>query len=294
MLYIEPYAGAAPVVHVIDDAKKNVYLNAYYMTSSKVLNALQSARARGVNVCVIIDENPYGISGAQVQQELTMLAKTGVDVKSAPSRFESSTYPYAYDHAKYVCNNHECEIGTANFDAAAFHKNREYLYVTHNSTVVRDALLVFRADWNGHNAGPVPRGKLVLSPGSTNIVTQVISQPGRVEVEMEKLGDDADIMNALAKKGGLAEIILPDNLSHKDLENCHTLSKNGVHIEYMPKSRVYMHAKMIVGYHYAFIGSQNLTSTSLTSSREMGVILSSAQTIKKLTNQFDIDWHNAG
>jgi len=50
-----------------------------------------------------------------------------------------------------------------------------------------------------------------------------------------------------------------------------------------------MHAKMIVGNHLAFIGSENFTQTSLEDNREMGVLLKGWDTLK-LEKQFHSDW----
>jgi len=54
-----------------------------------------------------------------------------------------------------------------------------------------------------------------------------------------------------------------------------------------------MHAKMIVGNHLAFIGSENFTQTSLEKNREMGLLLNGGD-IGKLQAQFNQDWKMAG
>ncbi|MBU2769474.1 GTP-binding protein, partial [Acidithiobacillus ferrivorans] len=86
-------------------------------------------------------------------------------------------------------SGHEVEIGTANFDWSAFHKNREYLNVTGNTAIVKAAQRVFDADWNDQKAGPYPHQVLVLSPGSAAQMVSVIDQPGPVDIESEEMGD---------------------------------------------------------------------------------------------------------
>lgn len=293
MLYIEPYAGSAPIIHIIDRAKTAVNMNAYFISSKTVLKALAQAHARGVAVRVIIDERPYGMSPIAVQKEVRKVEKTGAMVQAAPPRFQSQHYPYSFDHAKYVCNLHECEIGTANYSYSAFNKNREYIYNTDNTKVVAAALAVFRADWTNTPAGSGPRQSLVLSPGSTNIITDVIDQPGPVYIESEEMGSDPETLAALEKKGNMAHIILPSSISAADQKNCATLSAHGVQIRYMPVSITYMHAKMITGSKYAFIGSENFTATSLDDNREVGLILSNAKDLSELKGQFRQDWSQA-
>ena len=74
----------------------------------------------------------------------------------------------------YVVSGHEVEIGTANFDWSAFHKNQEYLEVTTAPAIVKSAQMVFGADWNHQKAGPYPHHQvLVLSPGSAAQMTHL-------------------------------------------------------------------------------------------------------------------------
>jgi len=73
MLYIEPQAGVQPILTVIQDARSQLDLNVYYLSSKRILEALQDARTRGVAVRVILDEKPYGMRPAQVRREARAL-----------------------------------------------------------------------------------------------------------------------------------------------------------------------------------------------------------------------------
>nr|WP_226827518.1 phospholipase D-like domain-containing protein [Igneacidithiobacillus copahuensis] len=288
-MYIEPNAGSAPIVQVIDQTRHSVDLNVYYLSSRPIMAALKAARARGVNVRVILDGKPYGMKPWQVRKEFHAVAALGAEVHQAPARFEDR---YVYDHAKYVCNGHECEIGTANFDWSAFHRNREYLFVTRNPAVVTAARAVFHVDWTGQHAGTGPRRALVLSPGSERVIASVIDQPGPVDIESEEMGDDRTILNAIAAKGRMARVILPASISEQDKRNVAWLESHGVQVRLMPKRPIYMHAKMIVGGKDAFIGSENFSESSLNRNREMGLLLNGSD-IAKLQAQFDRDWSRA-
>ncbi len=236
MLYIEPQAGPAPVVRVIEAARREVHLDVYYLSSRKVLSALRAARGRGVAVSVILDEHPYGMKPWQVHKEYEKARAAGAAVHWAPRRFEAVNGRFVYTHAKYVCNGHECEIGSANFDWSAFHRNREYLYVTSNPQVVRAANAVFTADWENRRAGPGPRQTLVLSPGSQETLVRLIAQPGPVDIESEEMGNDSAILHAIAAKGRLARVILPASISRQDKRNVHGLMRHGVQIRLLPRN----------------------------------------------------------
>jgi hypothetical protein len=201
-LYVEPQAGPAPIVQVIQQAHRMVDLEVYYLSDRPILRALAAAKRRGVDVRVIVEGKPYGMKPWQVRKEEKAIEATGATLHLAPYRFTSQGDRYAFMHAKYVCNGHECEIGTANFDWSAFHRNREYLYDTSNRAVVQAANAVFTADWNNRRAPYSAHDVLVLSPGtSAGQLLQVIRQPGPISVESEELGPYRPILDALAAKG---------------------------------------------------------------------------------------------
>ena len=305
-LYIEPlaggqpHAGPAPIIQVIQSARREISAGVYYLADRPILTALKAAHARGVDVRVIIEGKPYGMKPWQVRREEKAIEATGATLRLAPYRFTSHGSHYAFQHSKYLCNGHECEIGTANFDWSAFHKNREYLYVTRNAQVVNAANAVFNADWHNQHAPAVAHRVLVMSPGlhpargtSAAQIIGVIDQPGPVDIESEELGPYAPTLDALAAKGALARVILPASINANGKRDVAFLRSHGVQVRLMPKSPLYMHAKMIAGKALAFIGSENFTQTSLNDNREMGLLLN-GRDIAELRAQFDRDWARAG
>jgi cardiolipin synthase len=288
MLYVEPSAGTAPVAQVIEHAQKTVDLNVYEITSKTIEAALKSACERGVKVRVMLDMEPYHASQI-VPKEKRALGGSCIDLKGAPPRF---TARYTYDHAKYVVADPQsapaAEVGTANFTWSAFHRNREYLWQTHNPTTVHALAQVFDADWNRVAVGQGPRHSLVLSPHSTGILASLIGQQGTVHIEGEEMGSDKTILSAIEAKGSHAQVLLPSSLSRRDRRNAQALEKSGVQVRTLHKP--FMHAKMIVGDTYGFIGSENFSSASLERNREAGVAFTSKTTRAKLEQQFQTDW----
>ena len=297
-LYIEPNAGPAPILQVIQSARREISAGVYYLSDRPILNAMKAAHARGVDVRIIIEDRPYGMKPWQVRKEEKAIAATGATLHLAPYRFTSHGGHYAFQHAKYLCNGHECEIGTANFDWSAFHKNREYLYVTRNAQVVDAANAVFNADWpaaqgDNQHAPAFAHRVLVLSPDTSAAqITGVIDQPGPVDIESEELGPYAPTLDAIAAKGALARVILPASINASGKRDVAFLRSHGVQVRLMPKSPLYMHAKMIVSNSEAFVGSENFSQTSLEVNREMGLLLG-GRDIGELQTQFDRDWNRA-
>ena len=289
MLYVQPAAGNAPIIHVIEQARHSIDLNVYYLSDRGILRSLADAVRRGVHVRIILDGRPYKMAPARVRREFAEARATGASVQQAPARFEAR---YVFDHAKYVCSAHACEIGTANFDWSAFHRNREYLWVTRQPAIVTSARAVFDSDWANTSAPAAVRKWLVLSPGATQAIETMIAQPGPVEIESEEMGSDRQILRTIEAKGTQAQVILPESISPEDRRNAQALAAHGVQVRLMPKSAGYMHAKMILGQHWTFIGSQNFSVSSLDRNREMGVVLTGASVAPART-QFAADWNAA-
>ena len=293
MLSIEPQAGPAPIIQVIHSSRRELDVGVYYLSDRKILRALAAAHRRGVDVRVIIEGKPYGMKPWQVRREERIIAATGARWKVAPPRFTSHGNDYSFYHGKYCANGHEVEIGTANLDWSAFHRNREYVYVTRNTTVVQAVNAVFNADWHNRRAPAFAHRVLVLSPGTSAAqLLQVINQPGPIDVESEELGPYAPMLDALAAKGRDLRMILPASINSEDRRDVAFLREHGCQVRLLSKKPLYMHAKMIAGKALAFIGSENFTQTSLEDNREMGLLLNGSD-IGKLQAQFDRDWNRA-
>ncbi len=289
MIYIMPNAGVKPVIRFINYAKRDLDVNVYYLSDKPILNAIRYAVKRGVDVKIMIAGKPYRMAIRKEEQEIK---KTGAHFE-INRMFDKK---YVFDHAKYIVDNHEALIGTANFDWSAFHKNREYEYTTYKQNIINSLKRIFNSDYNSVKFTGYINHNLVVSPGSTQRILSIINQPGQIDIETEEMGYDKPIIYALARKGEAdrIRIIVPSSVSNYDKTIIIFLEKYGVKFKFMPIRIVYMHAKMIVGNKKAFIGSENFTYTSLNKNREVGIILhNNHNNLNKLKNRFNKDWDMA-
>jgi phosphatidylserine/phosphatidylglycerophosphate/cardiolipin synthase-like enzyme len=90
-------------------------------------------------------------------------------------------------------------------------------------------------------------------------------------VESEELGHDRPILAALSAKGPSADLLLPMRLDRYDRRIARDVASQGVHVRFLRTP--YLHAKLIAGPTQAFIGSENLSPSSLQRNREVGLIL---------------------
>ncbi|MDR7925615.1 phospholipase D-like domain-containing protein [Acidithiobacillus thiooxidans] len=293
MLYIEPQAGVSPILQVIQSARHTLNVGVYYLTDRPILRAIQAAKTRGVDVRVIIEGKPYGMKSWQVRKEEKAIEATGAQLHLAPYRFTSHGSQWSFYHAKYLASGHEAEIGNPNFAWSDFHDARNYLYVTQNPTIVKAVNAVFNADWNNRRAPAWTHQVLVLSPGtSVKQIAQVIDQPGPIAIEDEEIGPYAPTLDAIAAKGKLARVIMPANINAQDKKDAAFLEAHGVQVRLLPVKPIYVHSKLVVGNTLAYIGSENLTRTSLERNREIGLLLN-GRDITELQTQINKDWRAA-
>jgi cardiolipin synthase len=153
--------------------------------------------------------------------------------------------------------------------------DREYDAETTDPAVIAALDQVFRADWTGGQEGAAPRRVLVLSPGAEGAIVRLIgSARHRLFVESEELGADEAVLGAIreaVRRGVDVRLVLPASLGSRDLARARSLASAGAKVALL--DRPYVHAKLIVADEQAFVGSENLTATSLERNREVGMIL---------------------
>ena len=183
-------------------------------------------------------------------------------------------------------------IMNQNLTAASFNGNREFGVITTQPEAVRTAAAIFAADWTrGAEPDPVP---LVVSP--TNARASLLALVEEAETSLDLYAEvlrDREILDAL---GGAAErgvrvrlLVSPSSDNQKDRA---ALAAAGIEVRLL--SNLYVHAKLIVADgERAYVGSQNLSATSLDLNRELGIVLDDPVSLARLERTFEIDFRSA-
>ncbi|MCL6441845.1 MAG: phospholipase [Alicyclobacillus sp.] len=282
----EPGSGARPWIDLIEHAKRQIDVNNYLLTDRQVAQALIAAAKRGVNVRVIADEHPYRDAKA-VAQERAEFARTKVQL-----RFWSPS-ANSFDHAKYmVIDGNKAIVGSANADYSAMEggRNQEGDVEVSGGPVPGELESIFTADWAGKPA-TVPNGPLVVAPGAEAAMVSLLKQPGPLSVASEELGSDKALLAAMESKGSQLRLLLPSSLSSSDLNNARTLAEHGVQVRLLKSP--YVHAKVVLSDSQVFVGSENLTSTSLNDNREVGIIVKDQTVLRQASGWFETYWAKA-
>ena len=112
------------IVHLINKATTNIFIQAYAWTSSPIAKAISDAKARGVEVKAILDkENEHKHSSA-----MKLLLDNQIDVRIR--------HISGISHNKIIIIDEKIVItGSYNFSKAANEKNDENIVIIHNTTV---------------------------------------------------------------------------------------------------------------------------------------------------------------
>jgi cardiolipin synthase A/B len=79
-VFIEPGDGRAPLLDEIQSARRSIDLEVYIVTDDVVLQALEEAQRRGVEVRVILEEHPFGGGGGQ-DEIFARFESAGIEVR---------------------------------------------------------------------------------------------------------------------------------------------------------------------------------------------------------------------
>lgn len=281
-IFIEPGDGRAPILDEIAAARRSIDLEVYIVTDDAILDALERAQRRGVKVRVIIEEHPFGGGGGQ-PEIFARLEQAGIAV-----RWGNPTFRFTHIKATVV-DDEVAIIMNQNLTASSFTGNREFGVVTTRPDAVRAASAIFEADWN-RSAEPDP-GPLVVSPTNArqSLLALVHGADRSLDVYAEVIRDP-ELLDALidARRRGV-EVRLLVSPSADNAADRVKLAREGIAIRLM--SSIYVHAKLIIADGArAFVGSQNISATSLDQNRELGIIVDDPVSLARLSRTFDIDF----
>jgi len=295
-VFVEPDAGDRVITNAIAGAKKTILLEMYLLTERNVISALEEAANRSVNVQVMLEQHPYGSGSVSPTQTLDRLRAAGVKAQATNPAF-------ALTHEKgMVIDGNTAYIMTANFTLSAlggssYTKNREYGIIDTNAQDVQAVTTIFNADWS-RSTPQIRDPNLVVSPvNSRATFTSLINSAHKTLLieaeEMQDSGIEQAIVNA-GQRGVNVQVILPAPSSSSggdsNRNGISAINRAGIQIEEDP--HLYMHAKIIiVDGQRAFVGSENISTSSLEKNRELGILVSDQNALGTLQQTFQQDWN---
>ena len=284
-LFVEPRDGDAPVLQAIGSARSAIDVEVYLLTDRPVIEALVDAERRGVHVRAILEPHPFGGGEQLARRAYSRLSAGGCQV-----RWSDPSFTYTHEKAM-VIDDREVLIMTCNLSWSAFHRNREYGLVDGDRRDVEAIEQIFAGDWADRPTS-VQDEALVVSPldSRSALASLIASAHHEIQVQDEEIGDPA-IMRALGREaasGVDVRIELPKT-RHAVAEVLRLRAAGLGQVRLL--GHPYLHAKLIiVDGKRAYVGSVNLSATSLDRNREVGRILDGPALVGELEQVFDTDW----
>ncbi len=280
-VFVQPGAHATPILSLIRQARHSIRLEIYLLTDRTIIKELGRATQRGLDVRVLLEERPYG-GDRSARLGSAALRLAGVPVRWA----NEGTFRFTHEKAMEI-DGHVAGIFTSNLTSSGIFRNREFGVIDPNSTDASALATIFDGDWNRrrpHLSDP----RLVVSPyNSRSALTTLIDRARRsLDLYAEEI-DDASIESHLAS--AVRRQVRVRLITSKSSPGVDALRHAGVSVRLM--AHPYVHAKAIVADGSGvFIGSENLSSTSLDQNREVGILLRDANAAAVVERTFAIDW----
>lgn len=291
-LITEPKAGVAPVMDLIDNAKKSINLVIYELEDNQIEQALVAAKQRGVDVRVLLNGGYYGKPDKTNPNQVaySYLQAHHIPVAWTPSRF-------ALTHQKtLVVDDKTALIMTFNLTPKYYATSRDFGALDMDKNDVTAIAATFSADWANQNLTAPTGDDLLWSPGSETATIGLINgAKSSIKVYNEEM-EDSKVVSALgaaAMRGVNVQVVMTDQSSWHG--NFKVLKNSGVHIHtFNGEKPIYIHAKMVlIDGKRAFLGSENFSSTSLEHNRELGLITTNNGILSTLNTTFTNDYQDA-
>jgi phosphatidylserine/phosphatidylglycerophosphate/cardiolipin synthase-like enzyme len=279
---VTPEAGEAPYLDALTSAQDSIDVQIYLMGYGGILDTLKAKAAAGVKVRVMLDQSKLDTN----QKYFTALAAAGADVKWSSTEF-------TYQHSKVLLVDGETAvISTGNFSKSySIELERNHVATDRDPADLADLVSLFEADWAGQPV-QMPCTRMVISPinARTRILDLINSATQTLEIESMQFADYKvrEAVKARVLAGVQVRALIADaNWIDANASAVTFLKGLGVPVKWLP----HLHTKVIVADGArAYLGSENLSQTSLDKNREVGLIVTDDSSIAPLRTTFETDW----
>jgi phosphatidylserine/phosphatidylglycerophosphate/cardiolipin synthase-like enzyme len=280
-----PEAGEAPYVEVLSRAQRSIRVYAYLMGRGGVLDALKRKASEGKSVRVILDASQD--ANPRDADELT----------AAGAQVLWSDPAFRFMHAKVILvDEREAFISSGNYSLYFIERERNFGVRIADPEDVADLVALFDADWERRTAD-LSCTRLLVSPFNARerIISLIGSAQRTLLVESMQLADP-DVRTEIARRkqaGVDVRVLLADpGWISANRDAASYLAQRGIPARYRTSPSI--HAKAIVVDEVrAFVGSENLSWTSLTSNREVGIVVTESEGVRVMRETFERDWTSA-
>jgi phosphatidylserine/phosphatidylglycerophosphate/cardiolipin synthase-like enzyme len=280
-IFVQPGASLGPVLSLIRSAQHSIRLEVYLLTNRTVVGELQTAVQRHVDVKVLLEQHPFG-AGRYAELGYKDLQDAHVPVRWA------NEAAFVYTHEKsMIIDGKVAGIFTFNLTGSGLNTNREFGIIDNSSADASTLASIFDADWSRQRIH-LSTTELVVSPYNSraDITSLVDGAHHTLDIYAEEVNDVPIERRLIAaeQRGVRVRLITSGPSPGLDF-----IKRGGVAVKLL--AHPYIHAKAIVADGGGlFVGSENISSTSLDKNREAGILLNNRSLAAVVERTFAGDW----
>ncbi len=294
MIITDPKAIGSAFKNAIRTAEKSVIVETGLFSDTATRSALIKAAKRGVDVSVVMPQNPFpwdpecktNIETAEALQ------KAGVKVQWADPTYKPPT------STSMVVDSQEAITFPDNLSKSAFAYNNSYGVINIAPKEVNDIENILLNDLSGVSEGV-----------ASNPVSDVVTSPGNARQQLKNLISDAKEsiiittkelsdkeMTAIIKQKaqkGVAVHVLMEKADKKSAESIKELKSAGVKFQFMTDEKV-NNNYIEVDKKKAYSGAHSLSADSMDKEKGIGCMITHEEMIRIGRGTFSDQWMKAG
>jgi cardiolipin synthase A/B len=310
-LTILPEDGRGLYFRAIDAAKNEIRIEICVLEDPQILEHLQAALRRGVQVSAIVDRGKYWALDSEQENLAQYLVNAGGQL-----HLSNPVFPRSFPKIVLV-DSSLLVYGSACLDETTFMQYRDFATTSADPQILREVQRLFENDW-AYSAAvgkqpppfnptpPISGSDLLVSPvNSAERLVRLYQVAERtLDIYTELLGNltlESELVAAV-KRGARVRLIAPvqvnggtKEIQQLQIDSLMALAGAGVdvHVSGPVETRQlpYMHARAaVVDGKIAYLGSISLSPDSITFNREMGLVLRQPFLARALGAQFQSDY----
>jgi len=262
-ILVSPY-NMTDIVDLLKDAQNAIYIEVYELTYQDIAYVLADKAQSGVDVYLVLSGNVYGGIPSEEYSIVQYLNSSGVHVKFLKG--------FHYVHSKvFVIDNKTVIISTNNPTYSGLTHDLGVALVIYNSTIATWFSTIILNDYNEYFPNYNYPG-LVISPiNSYSQLYNLFSYPSSsIYAAFEEVYTDSGLTDALLSHQNVYVIASRTDLNIPTIQG--------------------LTAKIAVVGDYVYVGSINLSKSSVNSNRELGIIIMN-DTLAKQMKSIIMSWY---
>ena len=312
-LAVLPEDGRSFFTDAFASARQEIRIEICVLEDEALLRSLQAALHRGVRVRAIVDQGKYAGLSSERANLATYLTGAGGEL-----HLSNPIFPRSFPKIILI-DNREFLLGSACLDQTTFDSYRDFVHRSQSASEQRELARLFENDWAystppGQSPppyNPTPKlvsSRLMVAPVNAAVRMTRLYQQARktLDVYTELLGNptlESELVAAV-RRGVRVRLIAPGTVNNgsepiqqTQARSLAQLKAAGVVVRVsgpgFDYQHPYMHARAaIVDGRQAYLGSVSLSPDSITFNREAGMYLSDKASIRKLAEQFALDFNS--